>query len=49
MSLTGYIWIEKYKITYDFYSPGFILTVDDGRCDVDPGENDESTVDDEEW
>ena len=31
------------------HSPGFILTVDDGRCEVDPGENEESTVEEEEW
>ena len=32
-----------------YYSPGLILTVDDGRCEEDPGENEESTVDVELW
>lgn len=30
------------------YLPGFILTVDEGRWEVEPGEKEESTADTEE-
>ena len=30
-------------------SPGLIFTVEEGRWDVEPGENEESTVEDEVW
>ena len=29
------------------YSPGLILTVDEGRCEEEPGEKEESTAEEE--
>ena len=31
------------------YSPGLILTVEEGRWEVEPGEKEESTVEEEVW
>ena len=30
-------------------SPGLIFTVEEGRCEVEPGEKEESTVEEEVW
>ena len=31
------------------HSPGLIFTVEEGRCEVEPGEKEESTVEEEVW
>ena len=30
-------------------SPGLIFTVEEGRCEVEPGEKEESTAEEEVW